>query len=330
MLAMVKMNRDTLLRVKNLKKLFPIKKGFFSRQKGTIHAVNGVSFQVAKKTNVGLVGESGSGKTTVGKCLIRLIEPTEGVIEFQGTDIRQLDRTRVRDIRRQMQMIYQDPYASLDPRFTVEEIVAEGLDIHNMARGSERKEQVAALLGRVGMSPENMKKYPHEFSGGQRQRIGIARALALNPKLVIADEPVSALDVSVQAQVINLMMKLQEEYGLSYLIIAHDLAVIQHMCDQIVVMYLGKTVEMAGADVFYQSPVHPYSRSLLSAVPIPDPEVRAKRTILKGDIPSPANPPSGCVFQTRCPHKMKECEAVEPQLMDIGGGHHVACHLSQR
>ena len=331
MLVKLTMDLDTLILVNNLKKLFPIKGGFLSKQRGTIYAVNGVSFQMIKNTNFGLVGESGSGKTTIGKCLIRLIEPTEGIVEFEGVDICKLDRAALRSMRREMQMIFQDPYASLDPRMTVEEIVAEGLTIHNLASGSEKKDIVAGVLRKVGIMPEDMRKYPHEFSGGQRQRIGIARSLVLNPKLVIADEPVSALDVSIQAQVINLMMELQEEYGLSYIIIAHDLAVVQHMCDKIAVMYLGKIVETADADVFYQSPIHPYSQSLLSAVPIPNPEVKVNRTILKGDIPSPSKPPPGCAFHTRCPlRKPDECKILEPELKDTGGGHLVACHLSEK
>lgn len=324
------MNPEILLSAKNLKKLFPIKGGFFSKQRGTIYAVNGVSFQLNRNTSLGLVGESGSGKTTVGKCLIRLIEPTEGSIEFNGIDICKLNRTGLRDIRREMQMIFQDPYASLDPRMTVEEMVGEGLIIHKVASGSEKRDRIVELLENVGLMPEHMRRYAHEFSGGQRQRIGIARALALNPKLVIADEPVSALDVSIQAQVINLMMELREEYNLTYIIIAHDLAVVQHMCDRITVMYLGKIVETVEKDIFYDSPMHPYSKSLLSAVPIADPEVKVNRVILKGDIPSPANPPAGCLFHTRCPQKMRDCETIEPELRDVGGGHFVACHLSER
>jgi len=324
------MNSDILLSAKNLKKSFPIKGGFFSKQRGTIYAVNGVSFHLDRNTSLGLVGESGSGKTTVGKCLIRLIEPTEGSIEFDGRDICKLNRESLRAIRREMQMIFQDPYASLDPRMTVEEMVGEGLTIHKVACGSEKRDRIAELLRKVGVMPEQMKRYPHEFSGGQRQRIGIARALALNPKLVIGDEPVSALDVSIQAQVINLMMELREEYKLSYIIIAHDLTVVQHMCDRIAVMYLGKIVEAAENDVFYDCPMHPYSKSLLSAVPIPDPEVEVNRVILEGDIPSPASPPPGCLFHTRCPQKMKDCEVMEPELKDVGEGHFVACHLSER
>jgi oligopeptide transport system ATP-binding protein len=324
------MSSDVLLSAKNLKKSFPIKGGFFSKQRGTIHAVSGVSFHLNQNTSLGLVGESGSGKTTVGKCLIRLIEPTDGTIEFDGIDICKLNRTDLRAIRREMQMIFQDPYASLDPRMTVEETVGEGLAIHRVARGSEKRDRIVHLLKRVGVMPESMNRYPHEFSGGQRQRIGIARALALNPKLVIGDEPVSALDASIQAQVINLMMELREEYHLSYIIIAHDLAVVQHMCDRIAVMYLGKIVELAEKEPFYDSPIHPYSKSLLSAVPIPDPEVKVRRVILKGDIPSPASPPPGCLFHTRCPVKMRDCEVIEPELKDVGEGHLVACHRSEQ
>jgi oligopeptide/dipeptide ABC transporter ATP-binding protein len=323
------MTPDIILSTKNLKKLFRIKGGFFSKQTGTIYAVNGVSFDLNRNTSLGLVGESGSGKTTVGKCLNRLIEPTHGKIEFDGKDICKLNQENLRVLRKEMQMIFQDPYASLDPRMTVEKIVAEGLTIHKVARGSEKRDMVAEVLRKVGIMPENMSRYPHEFSGGQRQRVGIARALALNPKLIIADEPVSALDVSIQAQVINLMMELQEEYHLSYIIIAHDLAVVQHMCDWIAVMYLGKIVELAEKDCFYDSPMHPYSISLMSAVPVPDPEIKPDRVILKGDIPSPANPPPGCLFQTRCPQKFKDCEVIEPDLKNIGNTHFAACHLSE-
>ncbi len=324
------MNSKIILSVKNLKKFYPIKGGFFSKQRGTIYAVNGVDFHLYEKTSLGLVGESGSGKTTVGKCLIRLIEPTEGKIEFEGVDICKLNRTDLGAIRVKMQMIFQDPYASLDPRMTAEEIVSEGLIIHKVARGSERRRLVSELLERVGIAPDQMKRYPHEFSGGQRQRIGIARALALNPKLLIADEPVSALDVSVQAQVINLMMKLQKESNLSYVVISHDLAVVQHMCDRIAVMYLGKIMEYADRDVFYQSPLHPYSKSLLSAVPVPNPDVKMNRIILRGDIPNPAKPPSGCAFRTRCTLQSSDkCKLLEPELKDMGGGHLVACHMSE-
>lgn len=317
-----------LLSVRNLKKFFPIKGGFFSKQKGTIFAVNGISFELNENSSLGLVGESGSGKTTVGKCSIRLIEPTDGIIEFDGIDICKLDRSGFLTLKREMQMIFQDPYSSLDPRMTVEEIVGEAFTIHKIAKGSERKDRIAELLRKVGVVPEYMKRYPHQFSGGQRQRIGIARALALNPKLVVGDEPVSALDVSVQAQVINLMMELQDEYMLSYIIIAHDLAVVEHMCDRIAVMYLGKIVEMAEKDAFFDSPIHPYSKFLISAIPIPDPETKKNSVILKGEIPSPAEPPSGCLFHTRCPQKVKDCEVLEPELRDIGNAHLVACHSS--
>lgn len=264
------MNSDILLSAENLKKFFPIKGGFLSKRKGTIYAVNGFSFHLDRNTSLGLVGESGSGKTTVGKCLVRLIEPTEGSIIFDGIDIGKLKGAGLSGIRKEMQMIFQDPYASLDPRMTVEGTVGEGLIIHKVACGSEKRDRIAEVLKKVGMMPEQMRHYPHELSGGQRQRIGIARALALNPKLVVADEPVSALDASIQAQIINLLTDLREEYKLSYVIIAHDLAVVQHMCDRIAVMYLGKIVEVAEKDEFYDSPMHPYSKSLLSAVPIPN------------------------------------------------------------
>jgi oligopeptide/dipeptide ABC transporter ATP-binding protein len=328
MLVMLEINTHLILSVRNLQKHFPIKGGFFSKQRGTIFAVNDVSFDLARNTSLGLVGESGSGKTTAGKCLVGLIEATAGAIEFEGVDISKLRRAARRALRRKMQMIFQDPYASLDPRMTVQKIVGEGMTIHKLAKRKEKRDRVAELLKRVGIMPGNMSRHPHEFSGGQRQRIGIARALALNPKLIIADEPVSALDVSIQAQVINLMMELKDEYGLSYIIISHDLAVVQHMCDQIAVMYLGKIVETAHSDVFYDTPLHPYSISLLSAVPVPDPEVKIERIILNGDIPNPASPPSGCFFHTRCPMpKVKECEKIEPELREVGNGHLVACHL---
>ena len=324
---MQKHQPDILLSVRHLKKYFPVKGGFFSRQRGTIYAVNDISFDVKRNTSLGLVGESGSGKTTVGKCLLRLIEPTDGSVDYDGVDLCGLNRNQLQGKRRDMQMIFQDPYSSLDPRMTVEQIVGEALSIHKLARGSERKVRVAELLERVGMMPENMLRYPHQFSGGQRQRIGIARALALNPKLLIADEPVSALDVSIQAQAINLMMRLQAQYQLTYIIISHDLAVVQHMCDNIAVMYLGRIMELVDRDRFYESPTHPYSQSLLSAVPVPDPDAKSDRIILRGEIPSPSTPPPGCLFHPRCPQKLTLCETREPQLFDIGDGHRVACHL---
>jgi oligopeptide transport system ATP-binding protein len=276
---------------------------------------------------LGLVGESGCGKSTTGRTILRLLEPTAGEVTFEGQEITQLNKNDMRALRREMQIIFQDPYASLNPRMTVGSIIGEPLEIHKIARGAEKEEQVASLLQKVGLRPEDMRKYPHEFSGGQRQRIGIARALGLNPKLIVCDEPVSALDVSIQAQVINLLGDLQEEFGLSYLFIAHNLNVVEHISDRVAVMYLGKIVELASDTDLYNNPQHPYTEALLSAVPIPDPTAQKKRIILEGDVPSPINPPSGCHFHTRCPYKEKICEEVEPEFKHIGGGHWVACHL---
>jgi oligopeptide transport system ATP-binding protein len=273
------------------------------------------------------VGESGCGKSTTGRTILRLIEPTDGAIYFEGQDITNLDKSAMRALRREMQIIFQDPYASLNPRMTVGSIIGEPLEIHKIAKGAEKEERVASLLQKVGLRAEDMRKYPHEFSGGQRQRIGIARALALNPKLIVCDEPVSALDVSIQAQVINLLEDLQAEFGLSYLFIAHNLNVVEHISNRVAVMYLGQIVELASGEELYKNPQHPYTEALLSAVPIPDPTVKKKRIILEGDVPSPINPPKGCHFHTRCMYKDKICEEVEPEFKDIGGGHWVACHF---
>jgi oligopeptide transport system ATP-binding protein len=321
------MAEEQLLEVTHLKKHFPIKGGVFSKTIGYVYAVDDISFTIHKGETLGLVGESGCGKSTTGRTILRLIEPTAGAIHFEGQNITELDKSEMRALRREMQIIFQDPYASLNPRMTVGSIVGEPLEIHKIARGAEKEERVASLLEKVGLRPEDMRKYPHEFSGGQRQRIGIARALALNPKLIVCDEPVSALDVSIQAQVINLLEDLQEELGLSYLFIAHNLNVVEHISDRVAVMYLGKIVELASDTVLYADPQHPYTEALLSAVPIPDPTVKKKRIILQGDVPSPINPPSGCHFHTRCPYKEKICEEIEPEFKDIGGGHWVACHL---
>jgi peptide/nickel transport system ATP-binding protein len=321
------MAETPLLDVKHLKKHFPIKGGVFSKTVGYVYAVDDINFTLEKGETLGLVGESGCGKSTTGRTILRLIEPTDGVIYFEGQDITSLDKGAMRALRREMQIIFQDPYASLNPRMTVGSIIGEPLEIHKIARGSEKEERVASLLQKVGLRAEDMRKYPHEFSGGQRQRIGIARALALNPKLIVCDEPVSALDVSIQAQVINLLEDLQAEFGLSYLFIAHNLNVVEHISNRVAVMYLGQIVELASDEELYKNPQHPYTEALLSAVPIPDPTVKKKRIILEGDVPSPINPPRGCHFHTRCMYKEKICEEVEPEFKHMGGGHWVACHF---
>jgi oligopeptide transport system ATP-binding protein len=321
------MAETPLLAVKHLKKHFPIKGGVFSKTIGYVYAVDDINFTLEKGETLGLVGESGCGKSTTGRTILRLIEPTDGTIYFEGQDITNLDKGAMRALRREMQIIFQDPYASLNPRMTVGSIIGEPLEIHKIAKGSEKEERVASLLQKVGLRAEDMRKYPHEFSGGQRQRIGIARALALNPKLIVCDEPVSALDVSIQAQVINLLEDLQAEFGLSYLFIAHNLNVVEHISNRVAVMYLGQIVELASDQELYKNPQHPYTEALLSAVPIPDPTVRKKRIILEGDVPSPINPPTGCHFHTRCMYKERICEEVEPEFKDIGGGHWVACHF---
>jgi oligopeptide transport system ATP-binding protein len=315
-----------LLEVKDLKKYFPIKGGIFSKTVGNVYAVDGVSFTLDPGESLGLVGESGCGKSTTARAVLRLIEPSAGEVFFEGKDVCKLDPKEMRSVRRHMQIVFQDPYASLDPRRTVEQIVGEPLDVFKVGSKGERRERVAFLLEKVGLKPEHARRYPHEFSGGQRQRIGIARALALNPKLVIGDEPVSALDVSIQAQVINLLEDIQKEFHLSYIIISHDLAVVEHICDRIAVMYLGRIVEIARDRELYSIPMHPYTIALLSAVPIPDPALSKKRIILEGDVPSPSKPPAGCHFHTRCPKKREECAIIVPPLVDAGGGHYVACH----
>jgi oligopeptide/dipeptide ABC transporter ATP-binding protein len=317
-----------LLEVEGLKKHFPIRKGFFSRVSGQVYAVDGVSFSIGRGETLGLVGESGCGKSTVGRTLLRLMEPTGGTIKVAGQDITSLPPQDLLPYRRRMQMIYQDPYASLNPRMSAGEIVGEPLIVHEIGTPEERKQRVAALFERVGLRPEAINSYPHEFSGGQRQRIGIARALALNPELIVGDEPVSALDVSIQAQIINLLMDLQDEFKLSYLFVAHDLAVVEHISHRVAVMYLGRIVEMTDKRSLFEMPLHPYSEALLSAVPIPKSSARSrKRVILTGDVPSPINPPAGCHFHTRCPYAMPRCRTEAPALREVTAGHLAACHL---
>ena len=321
-------NGDVLLEVRNLRKYYPVTKGFiFQRQVGAVKAVDDVSFFIRKGETLGLVGESGCGKTTTGRVILRLQEPTHGEALFEGRDIFKLGKEELRRLRRDMQIIFQDPYSSLNPRMTVGDIIGEPLEIHKLARGKEKVRRVQELLEVVGLSPYHANRYPHEFSGGQRQRIGIARALAVNPKLIIADEPVSALDVSIQAQVLNLLEELQKEFGLTYLFIAHDLSVVKHISDRIAVMYLGRIVELAAADELFSNPQHPYTEALLSAVPIPNPEMRRERIILPGDVPSPINPPAGYRFHTRCLYAQPSCKVDDPAFADIGGGHYVACPI---
>lgn len=322
-----------LVRVEDLKVYFPIRSGvLIERHVGDVKAVDGVSFEIKRGETLGLVGESGCGKTTVGRTILRLYDPTEGRIFFDGQDIAGLSQKELRGLRRRMQMVFQDPYSSLNPRQNVGAIVGEPLLIHGLAGGSDIDERVHGLLDVVGLPSGSANRFPHEFSGGQRQRIGLARSLALNPDLIVADEPVSALDVSIQAQIINLLEDLQKEFSLTYLFVAHDLAVVRHISDRIIVMYLGKIMEVADADVLYERPLHPYTKSLLSAVPIPDPEVEVgrERIILSGDLPSPANPPSGCVFHTRCPYAQKElCPTDVPEQRELRPGQWVACHYAE-
>jgi len=319
---------DNLVIVEDLKKHFPIKKGFlFARQVGAVKAVDGVTFNIKKGETLGLVGESGCGKSTLGRCLLRLIEPTDGKIYFDGVDLRGLNRGKMRDKRQDMQIVFQDPQASLNPRMPVGEIIGEPLTIFGIARGEKRKKMVRELMDTVGINPDSMNRYPHEFSGGQKQRIGVARALALQPKLIVCDEPVSALDVSIQAQVVNLLQDLQKQMDLTYLFIAHDLAVIKHISDRIAVMYLGKIVEMCDGEDLYSNPMHPYTEALMSAIPIPDPDAPKDRILLEGDVPSPVNPPPGCPFHTRCPKAYDKCKTDVPRLLWGPGDHLVVCHL---
>jgi oligopeptide/dipeptide ABC transporter ATP-binding protein len=322
---------ERLLEVENLTKHFPIKRGVFRKTVGQVRAVDGVSFHVNQGESLGIVGESGCGKSTTARAVLRLIEPTGGNIWFDKQDVRRMDKRQLRHLRRDMQIVFQDPYASLDPRRSVGQTIGEPLDVFaHYANKTDREARIAYLLEKVGLQPQHAWRYPHEFSGGQRQRIGIARALALNPKLIIGDEPVSALDVSIQAQIINLLEDIQAEFGLSYIIIAHDLAVVEHICDRIAVMYLGRIVEAAPDVELYTSPRHPYTQALLSAVPEPDPDIEKKRTILKGDVPSPSAPPSGCHFHPRCPVALEICTRQYPPMIKVGAQHEAACHLLSR
>jgi len=321
---------EPLLRVKNLKKYFPIRGGLLSREVARVHAVDDVSFDILPGETLGLVGESGCGKSTTGRTILRLIEPTAGEVSFQGKNVTTLDKRSLRALRKEMQIIFQDPYASLNPRMTVGSIIGEALVIHKLAPSrKQREERVVQLLETVGLLPDHLRRYPHEFSGGQRQRIGIARALAVEPEFIVCDEPISALDVSIQAQVINLLEELQDRFKLTYLFIAHDLSVVRHISDRVAVMYLGKIVELADRVDLYEHPLHPYSQALLSAVPIPDPQVeqKRKRIILTGDVPSPVNPPSGCRFHTRCWKAQAICSEVDPEFIEHAPRHWAACHF---
>ena len=318
--AAVKTQTKEILQVRNLVKHFEVE-----GSEDVVRAVDGISFDIIKGETLGLVGESGCGKSTVGRCILRLHEPTSGEVIFEGENLVGMPNNKMREKRREMQIIFQDPYASLNPRLSIQSIISEPLKIHKIGNKTEQKDRVAELLSKVGLDPAYMKRYPHEFSGGQRQRIGIARALALNPRFIIADEPVSALDVSVQAQVVNLMQDLQEEFGLTYLFISHGLAVVEHISNRVAVMYLGKIVEIADSVALYETPLHPYTKALLSAIPIPNPKIKRNRIMLEGDVPTPINPPSGCRFRTRCPWAIKECAEIEPELIEYSPGHSAAC-----
>jgi oligopeptide transport system ATP-binding protein len=325
---MIGARSDVLVEVDHLVKHFPVRKGFFSsKQTGVVRAVDDISFTIARGETLGLVGESGCGKSTTGRLLIRLLEPTSGAIRLDGDDLARMEASELRARRRDVQIIFQDPFSSLNPRKTVGGIVAEPLIVHGVGDRAERRARVAKLLEVVGLAPDHAERYPHEFSGGQRQRIGIARALALNPKFIVCDEPVSALDASIQAQIVNLMQDLQREFGLTYLFISHNLAVVRHVADRVAVMYLGRIVELTDKFSLYESPRHPYTQALLSAIPVPNPDQPRRRIALTGDVPSPIDPPAGCRFHTRCPHAEARCRSADPPLVDVGGGHHVACHL---
>lgn len=328
------MNDNILLEVKDLKQHFPIRQGFLRRVVGHVKAVDGVNFALREQEVLGLVGESGCGKTTTGRAILRLYDPTDGEVWFRRKDgtrreISKISQHEMKPLRREMRMIFQDPFSSLNPRMTVKDLIGEPLVIHKIASGREIEGMVADLMGSVGLDPNYMQRYPHQFSGGQRQRIGLARTLALNPRLIIADEPVSALDVSVQAQVLNLLQELKERLGLTMIFIAHDLSVVEHMCDRIAVMYVGKIVELAGAETLLQRPLHPYTEALISAIPPADPDIQPRRIMLSGEIPSPANPPSGCVFHTRCRYAKDVCKVEPPALTEVAPGHWASCHFAK-
>ena len=320
------MEQEVILRVENLKKYFPIKGGFFSKTIGNVKAVDGVSLEVRKGETLGIVGESGCGKSTTGRAILQLLKPTGGKVYFKDQDLSKLSKKEMRALRPKMQLIFQDPYSSLNPRMTVGQIIGEALIDHKMATKENLREKVLEVMDLCGLAEYQIDRFPHEFSGGQRQRIGIARALALDPEFIVADEPVSALDVSIQAQIINLLVKLQKEKGFSYMFISHDLSVVEHLCQRVGVMYLGSMVELADKDKLFDNPLHPYTKALLSAIPIPDPTIKRDRIILTGDIPSPANPPKGCKFHTRCPYATDKCKKEAPEYREIKEGHFVACH----
>jgi peptide/nickel transport system ATP-binding protein/oligopeptide transport system ATP-binding protein len=323
------LRKRDLIQVDGLVKYFPVRAGLLQRVKNWVQAVDHVSFTIREGETLGLVGESGCGKTTVGRTMLRLVEPTSGKVLFEGRDIFQLSERELKDIRREMQIIFQDPYASLDPRVPVGELIMEGLNIHGIGTRQERFEVMLDVLHKVGLEPYHARRYPHEFSGGQRQRIGIARALTLLPKFIVCDEPVSALDVSIQSQILNILKELQAEYSLTYLFIAHNLSVVEHISDRVAVMYLGKIVEMTSREELFRNPMHPYTQALISAIPIPNPHLKRQRTVLKGDVPSPLNPPTGCRFHTRCPIAVEQCSQEEPSFREMAIDHWVACWLAE-